>query len=426
MTLTPAVPSRPARRCVGLALAVLLCLPLAVVAGPRPAAATSVTAEASPARTLRYRVNRALQGSTAGALGVHVVVGGLGTVVSRNGTSSFQPASTQKMYVGLTTMLKLTPRRRLVTAVRVTGRQDADGVLHGHVVLRGTGDPGLTKTHLGQLARAVRSQGIHTVNGGLYGDDGHFDRARRAPGWKTSFVPVESGPLSSVVVNRNRWRKDSAYIREPVLPNLGLFRRALADAGVRVAKPSYVGRPGATSRVLVTHASATVGAIVRSMLKNSDNMTAELLLKKLGRTAGAGTTARGASVVRAQMQSLGVRLGTFADGSGLSRYDRQTPAGEVALLRAAEKTEVGTAFRTSLARACVDGTLEDRMCGTAAAGRVYAKTGTLDRVRVLSGYTTTRSGRPVWFSFMLAGCGNGLSCRRAIDRAVVQLAAFGA
>jgi D-alanyl-D-alanine carboxypeptidase len=55
---------------------------------------------------------------------------------------------------------------------------------------------------------------------------------------------------------------------------------------------------------------------------------------------------------------------------------------------------------------------------------VFAKTGTLDYVRVLSGYTTTRSGRQVWFSFMLSGCSNGLACRGAIDRAVVALASY--
>ena len=49
---------------------------------------------------------------------------------------------------------------------------------------------------------------------------------------------------------------------------------------------------------------------------------------------------------------------------------------------------------------------------------------TLDFVRVLAGYTTTRSGRQVWFAFMLNGCGNGLSCRAAIDRAVIAIASY--
>jgi D-alanyl-D-alanine carboxypeptidase/D-alanyl-D-alanine-endopeptidase (penicillin-binding protein 4) len=124
------------------------------------------------------------------------------------------------------------------------------------------------------------------------------------------------------------------------------------------------------------------------------------------------------------MSALGVPVGTFADGSGLSSLDRQTPSGEVALLRAAARTTVASGFKSSLARACVDGTLANRMCGTAAAGRVWAKTGTLDYVRVLSGYTSTRSGRTVWFSFMLSGCDNGLSCRNAIDRAVAAIAGF--
>lgn len=392
--------------------------------------ATLVSSQATPAAastqsTLRDRVNSALRGSTADVVAVHVVVEGLGTVVSRRSSTSVRPASTQKMYVGLTALLMIGPRARLTTSVRATAAPDETGTVHGHLILRGTGDPTLNTADLAELATALRAQGVRTVTGALYGDDRYFDRARRAPGWRRSWVPVESGPLSSVVVNRNRWRKDASYLEEPVRPNVGRFRPALKAAGIRVVGGTRLGHPAARSIVLTKHRSPRLATIVRRMLKESDNMTAELLLKQLGARYGAGgTTAAGAAVVRARLKSLGVGVGTMADGSGLSRYNRQTVAGEVALLRAAARTSLGGTFRTSLAKACRDGTLEDRMCGTAASGRVYAKTGTLDSVRALSGYTWTRSGRRVWFSIVLSGCRPGLSCRNAIDRAVVQLAAF--
>ena len=64
------------------------------------------------------------------------------------------------------------------------------------------------------------------------------------------------------------------------------------------------------------------------------------------------------------------------------------------------------------------------MCGTAAAGRLWAKTGTLDGVYCLAGYTWTRSGRAVTFSFLLYGAQSATKARAAIDRAAVALASY--
>ena len=71
---------------------------------------------------------------------------------------------------------------------------------------------------------------------------------------------------------------------------------------------------------------------------------------------------------------------------------------------------------------CRDGTLEHRFCGTVASGRVFAKTGTLDTAHTLAGWTYTRDGHLVTFSFALAGFRSGSAATKAIDRAVVVLA----
>ena len=55
--------------------------------------------------------------------------------------------------------------------------------------------------------------------------------------------------------------------------------------------------------------------------------------------------------------------------------------------------------------------------------RRLAKTGTLDGVRALAGWTTTASGRSVRFAFQLTGFRDDLAARTALDRAAVVLSA---
>src|SRR5207245_145606 len=80
---------------------------------------------------------------------------------------------------------------------------------------------------------------------------------------------------------------------------------------------------------LSSHASLDVAALVRVMLKESDNFVAEELLKGVGtRSHVPGTTAGGIRVVWQWGAKLGISAGTAFDGSGLSWWDRETPRHE--------------------------------------------------------------------------------------------------
>jgi D-alanyl-D-alanine carboxypeptidase/D-alanyl-D-alanine-endopeptidase (penicillin-binding protein 4) len=264
---------------------------------------------------------------------------------------------------------------------------------------------------------------VTTVAGDLLLDDSRYDARRSAAGWRASFVPGQSGPLSALALDRNRWRSDKAFLADPALPAAVRFRDLLRAAGVTVTGAvRRAPRPAAATTVAV-HESAPMASVVSRVLKASDNFAAELLLKELGRTVrGDGSSAGGITASRQVLGPLGVPVGPGADGSGLSSLDRQTPAGQVALLRAGRRSAVADSFRAALPVGCVDGTLKKRLCGTAAAGRVQAKTGTLSGVRTLAGYTTTARGRVVTFAFQLSGASDGVQALRAIDRAVVLLA----
>lgn len=379
---------------------------------------------ATPAQrdALRRRLEAALGGSTAGTVSAAVDVQGYGEVLRRGAGSPLPPASTQKNYVGLSALVRLGPTARYRTEVAARAPLVA-GRVQGHVWLVAGGDPYLTMGYLRLLARSVRAAGVTHIAGDVRLDDLRYDQRRTAPGWKASFMPGQSGPLSALAIDRNRWRSDSAFLADPALPAAVRFRDYLLAEGVSVAGTVRRDPRPADARALAVHNGTPLPAAVRRALKESDNFAAELLLKELGRVVrGDGSSAGGLAAVRDVLGAHAVPVGAGSDGSGLSAHNRQTTGGQVRLLRAADGSGSGAAFRTALPLGCRDGTLKRRYCGTRAEARVSAKTGTLRGVRALSGYTTTASGRDVWFSFQLSGVTEGAKALAAIDRAVVALA----
>ena len=115
------------------------------------------------------------------------------------------------------------------------------------------------------------------------------------------------------------------------------------------------------------------------------------------------TEEMGAEALQNFLTAAGVKQGDvlLEEGSGLSRRDIITPNATVALLSFMSRHRFAEDYRNGLPIAGVDGTLQNRMKGTAAAGNARAKTGTLRYVYALSGYVTTAAGEHLAFSIML-------------------------
>jgi D-alanyl-D-alanine carboxypeptidase/D-alanyl-D-alanine-endopeptidase (penicillin-binding protein 4) len=337
------------------------------------------------------------------------------------------PASLTKLYTAGSSMMRLGTDRSFRTEVQSYGQLGLDGTLNGSLVLVGGGDPTLIKIDLQALAAAIYAAGVRNVSGDLYADDSRFDRARGAPGWKSTYFPDDIGSLSALAVDGNVWRTDPAFYADPATGNLELFRALLAEHGVAVAGVNKLGRPdGNSSATLGAHDSAPLGVLLADMLRTSDNFYAELILKELGRTAGGPTSADGAGVLRSAANELGVGHGQFVDGSGLSLDNRESPVNIVEWLKAVERISVGDFLKKSLPTPC-SGTkylLEKRLCGTSAAGKVQAKTGTLAKTRAVAGYTTTASGRKVWMALVLNDVKSTRSAWEAFDRVLIAITSF--
>ena len=367
-------------------------------------------------------MHKALGGSTARVVAAAVDVEGYGPLLRLAADRPLPPASTQKSFIGLSALLALGPDARYRTEAAAVGTP-VDGQLAGPLWLVAGGDPYLSKASLRRLARSVRESGVTAVLGGVLLDDLRYDGRRTASGWKPSFMPGQSGPLSALAVDANRWRRDAAFLADPALPAAVLFRDYLVAEGVTVVGSVSRGPRPVEASTVATFEGTTVSTAVTRTLKASDNFAAEMILKELGRGVRAdGSSAGGLAAARGILHGQGVPMGAGSDGSGLSADDRQTAAGQVKMLQLAERSHVAASFRAALPLGCRDGTLRKRFCRTPAEGRVSAKTGTLSGVRALSGVTRTASGRQVQFTFQLSGVTSGARALAAIDRAVVALA----
>jgi D-alanyl-D-alanine carboxypeptidase/D-alanyl-D-alanine-endopeptidase (penicillin-binding protein 4) len=367
-----------------------------------PPVAHARTVTETPA-TLAAAVNRALRGTTARRVAYKITVDGVGTL-SRLPQHASAPASNEKLFTTITLLQMLGPQFEYATNVYGTAPIGTDGVLHGALILRGSGDPTLTKSNLRSLARKLRAAGLREVTGRVIIDDSRYSQTTIAPGWKRSFVPVETGPVDAFSVNANEWRTGAGFDRDPTLANAQLWRQDLRALHISVDGPTAVGRASGSLNLLATHTSANLAAIVQQTLTYSINFYAEMMLREAGaQRSGHGSLASGLAAVRALATQLRLPLGTMYDGSGLSYLDRETPATIVAWLNKLRGLpSYGTVF-FGLPLSCHPGTLQHRLCGPLVRGKVRAKTGTLDHISALSGYTTTKSRKLVTFSFLLSG-----------------------
>lgn len=176
---------------------------------------------------------------------------------------------------------------------------------------------------------------------------------------------------------------------------------------------------------LATLAPPPLADDLRLTNKVSQNLHAELLLRRVGAIHGTGSVADGRAAVIGMLDRAGVpRWGyDFADGSGMSSYNRVTPRAAVAFLRWTAGRPWGAAWRATLPVGGIDGTLSRRFRDTPLAGKVFAKTGTLNAANALSGFLIAASGRTLTFSILANDMPADVSATPTIDKALLAVAA---
>jgi serine-type D-Ala-D-Ala carboxypeptidase/endopeptidase (penicillin-binding protein 4) len=226
----------------------------------------------------------------------------------------------------------------------------------------------------------------------------------------------------------------AATVDRPALYFARILREVLVARGIRVGGAAgeyedvYPVPPTEPTRVLMAHQSAPLSEFARVLMKVSQNQYAETLLRTLGARSGTGTADAGRTVVREVLDGWEIPRDAYiqVDGSGLSRYNYVCAETLVTILRKMySDPRHKEPFLATLPIGGQDGSISRRFVGTAAAGNVRAKTGSIANVRALSGYVTSADGEPLVFAII---ANNFTAPQSAIDaatdEAVVRLATF--
>jgi D-alanyl-D-alanine carboxypeptidase/D-alanyl-D-alanine-endopeptidase (penicillin-binding protein 4) len=251
--------------------------------------------------------------------------------------------------------------------------------------------------------------------------------ARRSPG-SARLDLRGSIPLGGGAIAR------SVSVDNPTLFFVTALRSALIAHGVDVRGPAVdiddiTDAPFRNdARSMATYRSPPLSALAMTLMKISQNLYAETLLKTIAAAGGTPTSDNGRTIARTTLQRWGVQPGGLiqVDGSGLSRYNYLTSDTLVTILTHVDRDQrLREPFEAALPIAGRDGTLAARMRGTAAEGNARAKTGTLQNVRGLAGFVTTAGDERVVFSILA----NNFDAPPdavlgAIDAIVVRLARF--
>jgi serine-type D-Ala-D-Ala carboxypeptidase/endopeptidase (penicillin-binding protein 4) len=283
-------------------------------------------------------------------------------------------------------------------------------------------------------ARAIISQS--PPGGGMLLDHGVTTVAAGQP----SRITLERSPGSAMLRVIGQVAIDSPPIAElaavpnPTLFYLNALRATLERHRILVGgntldiddqrvKPDYN-----RATLLLEDQSPTLDAVIDVCLKWSRNEYAETMLHSLAPAGAEATAAAGLAVVNETLLKWGVKpeLYVARDGSGLSRNDYIASDALIGLLTQVWRDERHREkFQSTLPQSATSGTLENRMKDTPAAGRVWAKTGSMSNVRSLSGYLLTLDGEPLVFSIIANGYHVPSSrIDAAMDEALVRLVKF--
>lgn len=239
--------------------------------------------------------------------------------------------------------------------------------------------------------------------------------------------------------SRDVWREMTVPL--PAYFTASTFRAVLEDRGVTVHGRTRIVRSPALSvvrrlsapaagrrgpRILARHVSDPLPLYLEVVNKESNNLFAELVFRAVGRVVrGRGSPEESALAVREVLESIGADVGRVAqlDGSGLDGRNRVSAATFVDVIAAMSRGPYWPYYWASLPEAGRRREL-GRMYGTAAAGNLRAKTGTIEGVSALSGVVRSADGERLAFSVLVNSIRSTGRAKWVENQVGIRLASF--
>lgn len=388
---------------------------------------------------------------------------------SKNAHAYFEPASVQKLFTVSSALVNLGPHYRFPTELLATGAI-SQGVLRGDLIFRFNGDPSLTQANIKSLVNELKTIGITRVIGNVVVDNSAYNNIPYPAGWLWNDLTYDyAAPLDSIIINRNRFglslvpsrilgqkpeiipslppgaatfyneaittsracglsitsneknqyvvrgcvprfagtERRAAAIRNMPMFAKSLIREMLAKNGVSVSGFIMSGKTPVDAQVVAQHFSAPLSTIIIHLLKRSDNLYADTLLKKMGQhfSRGSGSWENGVQAmypVLANNAGINLQHIRLIDGAGLSRYNQVSPNDLSRLLSYINRNSMlRDTLVPALPIAGVDGTLAFRMSALAHGKKLCAKTGSMAGVSSLAGFIKTDHHGLVSFVIMI-------------------------
>lgn len=419
MRSTAALPFRSIVTLAAMAVALSAPAPAGAAALPERGAPVAATRSAVAGETADERIDRAMRKRVTtsrfgSSFSFYVADAASGRRIwSRNARTALMPASTTKLVTAHNALTILGPDTRLTTFVK-------QGKRPNQVIIQGVGDPSLSGRQLDAMAEtvaaAMSARGVGTTR--VFVDDDRFPTPSLAYGWKSSYVPDSISPIRALIRDQRDYMDTSADVGR-------YFARRIEAYGVPA---TFNGRANASSSAakLARSQGDPISRIVSRMLLTSDNEIAEAVHRLVSYASRRGTTWDGARTAqKTVMGASGLPMTALYDGSGLSRADRLTSEQLAKLVMRGADTQyedlwplrsaaaMPTAGETgSLAAKYNRFATSQSRC---AVGKVWAKTGTLNDVVSLAGYTYGTDGRLKVFAFVVNGRSSTLSLKQSVD-----------
>lgn len=374
-------------------------------------------------------------------------------ISSYNENTPLVPASTTKLLTTETALHLLGENYRWMTQLEYSGEIDENGVLNGNLYIVGSGDPSMGTNKAGawsykeivsDFVSGMSREGIKKVNGDIIIQTalfkGNISRLPENVVWLENnnyYLPVgttrEINPANEklIVKKGNNSASDKKYfyvspyanqmvyaekyegdgVLTTKLPDApaflaNTFRATLVKSGVGVTgkvTPKTTDAAPEARKMISAYKSPTLSDIIYYTNQRSDNGLAEALLKTVGfQKMGDQTSESGRIVVNEHLKDVAFDVEglNYMDGSGLSRSNHVTPISQVKFLTSLMNQKYYKTYFDSLPIGGQSGTLKRMFIGTGN-GQIFAKTGTLNKVKALTGYMKTNSGRTLVFSILV-------------------------